>query len=789
MELLDSSRSAVILKNAGSTVLFYFEYANECFDFFRYSKKAQENIQIYENSLEYCVIVDPAVLFDNHKYIYTKNELLSKLLYEKIEDIRFNNDYSNLKETDLLALVQFTDDMMLSIYAMPTRPEIEKIEDMVGYITDKYLTLVSEKFKDIEKNKTALIKIVLNYSIEMQQVLKKYGLEDSSLRKLCVILMNINKKSFFNSSAEMINRIFDKLEDSKNLALVFVDFYKTLNSFIQVFGLFSNFKGFESVLAEFFRRAHIFFLYNLEKIVINPNLKVSLDELVSFMNDCLSSRADNKKFIQQLIESYPKMNTDWIKEIMNFKVQFALLGKKALLRARILMSKDIQSHFVECSLETMDLSVRVRKACKASLKAKENADRFYKPKIQKTILLEIMAGFLKCLLSSSDEQIEKYLEEGLKSVEDVLEEFKGGFGVDAQKKFLKILQRFFKTSNMSSVEVCLGQLTTLSGLYLHEHTINALIECKNYKYTKMNAEKVKKLWKPIMINEKRVSEKIKQKEKRKDQALKYLNIWGNVVVFAKKLKWKFKKQKMKSKYTTEYTKIGSVSVQEVRPHQELSVDDYFNRIKSVVVGFLCYKKDPFVLKKYGIYDTKKDPEYIMKTVNDKFFSKVYLRFMNQKVYLKAEERNHFLKVILPKKIQIFQLLDTEKCRGLHLEYDQDLHIIFKVYKSSRTNFVFQSFNKLINRAQKVKLVPEDNLLRDVTRIENFKKKSSFLTKLYLLTKYDFKYPNLRNKIKDVSEAEDKNLLKKWGIKKLWKYWVWKKKFCLRSGKRCRLYRA
>lgn len=779
--MIDSSKCAVVMKNAGSTVILYFEYANECFDFFRYSKKAQENIKIYENSLAFSVVVDSAVLFDNHKYIYTKNELLSKLLYEKIEDFRFSNEQADEKELDLVALIRFTDEMMLSIYAMPLRPEIEKIEDMVGHITGKYMTLVGEKFKDPDKNKVALIKLVLNYSIEMQQVLKKFGLEDSTLTRLNVILMNINKKSFFNNSAEVINRILDGLQDPVNLRSVFVDFYKTLNSFIQVFGLFSDFEGFESVLAEFFRRAHIFFLYNLEKIVMSPQFKVDLNELVIFMNNCLSSRADNKKFLDQLTSIYPELNLSYIREIMNFKMQLARLGKKALEKAKAEIRSEIQSHFQECNLEIMDLSVRVRKASRRALHVRENVDRFYKPKIQKTILLEIMSGFLRTVLSSSDEQIQKHLQDGLKSVENVLDEFKGGFGVEAQKKFLKILERFFKTSNMSTIEMCLGQMTTLSGLYLHDHTVLAFIECKSYKYTRLDAKQVKELWQPIMVNEKRILEKMKLKEKRKDAAQRLLSIWANVVVFTKKLKWKLKKKKSQTNYQTELSRKVA-SIQEVRPHKELSVDDFFNKIKAVLVGFFCFKKQLDVLQKYGIYDLKKDPEYILKTVNDEFFAKVFLRFMNQKVYLKAEERNHFLKIILPKKIRKFQLLDTGNLKGLYLEYDQDLHVIFKVYKGSRCNFVFQSFNKLINRALKVKLVPEEKGLRDVSREEHAKKKSSFLAKLYLLTKYEFKYPSIRDAVKDAPREAESNLLKNWGIKKLWNIGFGKRKFTQEVGR-------
>lgn len=769
------------MKNAGSTVILYFEYANECFDFFRYAKKAQENIKIYENSLAFSVKVDSAVLFDNHKYIYTKNELLSKLLYEKVEDMRFNNEKADEKELDLVALIQFTDDMMLSIYAMPLRPEIEKIEDMVGHITGKYMTLVGEKFKDPDKNKIALIKLVLNYSIEMQQVLRKFGLEDSTLTRLNVILMNINKKSFFNNSAEVINRILDGLGEPANLRSVFVDFYKTLNSFVQVFGLFSDFEGFESVLAEFFRRAHIFFLYNLEKIVMSPKFEVDLDELVVFMNNCLSSRADNKKFLDQLIGVYPELNLAYIREIMNFKMQFARLGKKALEKAKSEISRQIQSHFVECNLENMDLSVRVRRACRKALRVREDVNRFYKPKIQKTILLEIMGGFMRTVLSSSDEQIAEHLTDGLRSVENVLEEFKGGFGVEAQKKFLKILDRFFRTSNLSTVEICLGQMTTLSGLYLHDHTVLAFIECKNYKRTRMNAQKVKELWQPIMLNEKRILEKMKLKERRRDKAQRLLSIWANVVVFAKRLKWRVRKKRTQDVYQSEHSR-KIASVQEVRPHKELSVDDFFNKIKAVLVGFFCFKKELGVLQKYGIYDLAKDPEYILKTVNDEFYAKVFLRFMNQKVYLKAEERNHFVKIILPKKIRKFQLVESDGKRGLYLEYDQNLHIIFKVYKSSRCNFVFQSFNKLINRALKVKLVPEDKVLRDVTREENVKKKSSFLTKLYLLTKYEFKYPGIRRTVKDVAHQKDSNLLQTFDIKKLWNIGFGKRKFTQEVGR-------
>jgi hypothetical protein len=770
-----------MMRNSGSTIIFYFQYANECFDFFRYAKKAKENMKIYENSLEFTVSVDTAVLFDNHKYIYTKNDLLAKLLYEKIEDFRFRDEQAEEKELDLLALIRFTDDMMLSIYAMPVRPEIEKIEDMVGYITEKYFTLVGEKFKDQGKNKIAMIKLILNYSIEMQQVLKKYGLEDSTLTRLCVILMNINKKSFFNSSAEVINRILDDLETHENLDTIFVDFYKTLNSFVQVFGLFSDFEGFESVLAEFFRRTHIFFLFHLEKIVTNPNMKYNLDRMVTFMNNCLSSRSDNNKFIEQLIAIYPEMNKGWIRDIMNFRMQFARLGRKALEKAQSMMEKDISSHFKECNLENMDLSVRVRRACRQSFKIKEEVNRFYKPKVQKTILLQIMAGFMKCVLSSTDEQISNFLEEGIKSVEDVLEEFVGEFGVEAQKKFLKILFRFFKTSSMSTVEVCLGQLVTLSGLYLHDHTIQALIEAKNYKYTKFNAKKVALKWQPIMMQEKKGLKRKHGAEKRKDNALKYLSILGNVVVFAKKLKFK---SRQKSEKNPNQARIsGSIqSFQNVRPHKELSVDDYFNKIKSVLVGYFCFKKDSFILKKYGIYDVKKDPEYIMKSVNDQFYSKVFLRFMNQKVYLKSEERNHFIKIILPKKIKKFQLLETRDQRGLYMEYDQDLHMIFKVFKTSRCNFVFQSFNKLINRTLKVKLVPDGKALRDVTREESKKTKSSFLAKLYLLTKYEFKFPKIYDKIKKVSKEDQPTILEDWGIKNFWNNSFGKRKFTLEVGR-------
>ena len=771
-----------MMRNSGSTIIFYFEYANECFDFFRYSKKAKENMKIYENSLEFSVNVDTAVLFDNHKYIYTKNELLSKLLYEKIEDFRFRDEQAEEKELDLLALIRFTDDMMLSIYALPVRPEIEKIEDMVGYITEKYFTLVGEKFKDSSKNKVAMIKLILNYSIEMQQVLKKYGLEDSTLTRLCVILMNINKKSFFNSSAEIIIRILDGLENHENLNTIFVDFYKTLNSFIQVFGLFSDFDGFESVLAEFFRRAHIFFLFHLEKIIMNPLMKYDMNLLVTFMNNCLSSRANNRKFIEQLVSIYPEMKKDWIQDIMSFRMQFARLGKKAFDRVQELMIEDIHSFFEDCNLENMDLSVRVRKACRRSFKIKDDANRFFQPKIQKTVLLEIMGCFLKCVLSSTDEQIEKFLEEGLKSVEDVLEEFVGGFGVEAQKKFLKILQRFFKTGNLSTVEICLGQLTTLSGLYLHDHTIQALIEAKNYKYTKFNSKKIKENWEPIMLQEKKVQEKKLKRGKQRDNAVKYLGIWANVVVFAKKLKWSRRRRVVQKSEKSRLSSAMGESLQNVRPHKELSVDDYFNKIKSVLVGFFCFKRDSFLLKKYGIYDIKKEPEYILQTINDEFYSKVFLRFMNQKVYLKAEERNHFIKIILPKKIRKFQLPETKDFRGLYMEYDQDLHMLFKVFKKSRTNFVFQSFNKLINRTLKVKLVPDGKGLRDVTREESRKSKSSFLSKLYLLTKYEFKYPKLHSKIQNVPEKKKETILANWGIKYLWDNSFGKRKFTLEVGR-------
>ena len=764
------------MHNERESLIFNFDYANDCFDFFLYAIKARENIKIYENSLEFSAVVDPTVLFDSHKYIYTKSELLAKLLFEKIEDFLFNDDNAEAKELDLLALVRFIDEMMLSVYAMPERPEIAKIEEVVKHIIQKYMALIAEKFKDSEKNKVALIKIILNYSLEMEQVLKKYGLRDSTINRLCVVLMNINKKSFFNSSVEVLNRILNRLDQPGALKGIFVDFYRTLNSFFEVFELFSNFEGFESVLTEFFRRTHIFFLFNLEKIITNPNIKLTLDDMASFMGDCFKGVEQNDKFITVLAQSHPSLEEPWGEELLSFRIKFIKLGMVVLHRFNKEVKQMVEAAFKETNLENLDLENRVNKLLSPVIRILSNVHVYYLDRIRRPLVHVLMSEFLRAVLSSTDEQLGEYLENSKTEMSIVLELFKDLYGIQSQKKFLEILVNFFKTRTRSMVEIYISQLATLSGVYLHDHTTTALLESRSYSGLNFKSKDLLNYWRPLMVKEQQIKKLKDGINVQKSNAQKYVSILFNVLIFIKKLKFRYLLRK--SKPLENEIQIMRMSTQEVRPVKELSVDDYFNRLSKLEVGFFCFKRKESLLKRYGVYDKDKDAESILRTVNQQIYNQVHILFHGNKVYLRTVQRNHNLKIIIPKKIFSFQLIDSQKKYGLLIEYDQGLNIIFRTKKASHSSLLFQSFNKLMNRASKVTLVPEDQPLFDVASLDPRDNSTSFLEKLYLTTRYEFVYPEIRKEIKIISVVKEK---KKWEIPDILGFGFKKKRFLLEVG--------
>jgi hypothetical protein len=379
-----------------------------------------------------------------------------------------------------------------------------------------------------------------------------------------------------------------------------------------------------------------------------------------------------------------------------------------------------------------------------------------------------MREFIRCVLSSDEKQIEKHLERNLNILEENLNEFKDLFNTPSQIKFLNILFKFFRTKNKDMLNIFLSQIMTLSGIKLNEESQEALIDCKNYSGLKFSAKDVKQYWKPLLKKEATVAIKNKKKEQIKNNSQKYFSVLASVSIFLRAVFIKGKSRSLKVQSSHQI--ISKQSVQELKAGKELPVEAYFDRVLSFEYLFLCFKKNAECLNKYGIHDLEKSPEYLLTHIEDSYYSPVHVLFSNNKLYLKSTQRNHYFKIIIPKKIFGLRLLEPTKAFGVYIEYDQGLRMLIKTKKTSPATKLFGCFSKLVNEAKKIRLIPEGQALLDVKPENTSKEKRSFfLEKLYLLTKYEFKYPAIRqrlisefNKIKDGPKWTDFKEIKKFG---------------------------
>ena len=603
------------------------------------------------------------------------------------------------------------------------------------------------------------MKTVLNLSLEFEQMLLLFGYGDKRIKKVCVILMNINKKSFFNTYSVVILRLVEGMLERGGTRSMFTDFYKSLKSFLDVFDMFRDFSGFESVVSEFVRRSHHFFLYHFEKLFTHPRAVIDMEDLLDLMDELFLARKMNTDLVKQLAQKYSKFDQKWTKVLCGFGRKFILLAGKAIEKFRIRIETQFNIEFAKRTIDQDDFFELARKRASKTIERISRLNKFYQSKLRGAILAAVIKEFLRTVLSSDQEHIKAHINRALDDMHAFLQNFPQDFMLKSREKFLVRLKGFFRTARESSMDTYLGELITLSGIRLSNDAVYALINCKDYKERPFSARQTIDRWKPMLEKEEKVNKRRKDKETRSINVDKIWRIFIILIKFKSIVRRIVKRQK-------KFDVTNSFSFQDeshrgkkeiIKGNQPkmmiMTLENHFVKLKHTNFRFFCFRREEASLRKFGIHDPKRELRHFIEHVLPEYYIWVFPVFERNRLNFYCKERQQMIKTLLPAKISTCGVISAGRRHAVCILYDDLTFLIFMGTSEDQILKLNTAFQSLIKTVSNVGIFREGAAIHDVGNIESNSKRTLILNELYSNSIYQFKFPKIRSEL--VAEVKEK----------------------------------
>ena len=596
-----------------------------------------------------------------------------------------------------------------------------------------------------------------------------FGYGDKRIKKVCVILMNINKKSFFNTYSVVILRLLEGMMERGGTRSIFTDFYKSLKSFLDVFDMFRDFSGFESVVSEFVGRSHHFFLFHFEKLFTHPRAVIDMEDLLDLMDEIFLARKMNTDLVKQLAQKYPKFDQDWTKFICGFGRKYILLAGKAVEKFRIRIETQFHNEFAKRTIDQDDFFELARKRASKTIERISRLNKFYQSKLRSAILAAVIKEFLRTVLSSDQEYIKAHINRALDDMHAFLQNFPQDFMLKSREKFLVRLKGFFRTSRESSMDTYLGELIKISGIRLSNDAVYALINCKEFKGLSFSARQTIDRWRPMLEKIKKVNEGKKDKEARSIKADKNYLLLGNFVKFKCNAR-RFVKTQKKFDVTNSFSfqnESRKGKKESIKGHQPkmmiMTLENHFDKLKHTNFRFFCFRREEASLRKFGIHDPRRKLSHLIEHILPEYYIWVFPTFEQNRLNFYCKERQQMIKTLLPAKISTCGVISVDKRHAVCILYNDLTFLIFMSTSENQILKLNTAFQSLIKTVSNVGIFRKGAPIHDVGNIESNSKRTLILNELSRNSIYQFKFPKIRSEL--VAEVKEKEKSKVKGKKK------------------------
>ena len=405
-------------------------------------------------------------------------------------------DFSNIPKSIMCENISKMLHIVLISFFSTQKKDFVKLNKIIFFLNDLFCKSIKYKVKNAGKGVSFVIHDLLMKIFNHIKILDIFKIEDFRFFIMFECLINIFKKLFFNTAAEIFCNIFDKLEDKEYLKFdeemtcnFYVDFFREFKKFLEEFQYFVKFPGYFLIKMEFIRKVYFFFINHFRYLIDKEIIPFSFEQFMILLEGIIYFNKETAKFF--VTNTNNEDNEKMKKVLVNYKSVFFKLGENLMNKITKIIDIEIEIKLKDIKIEDFDFEKVLKNNLKDFFEILKKEKLIYSKKVYNYLLIKLVEKYLELISNQS----QSWIQENIKSEIEKKKKFFTFIETRRQKfdyfrVFLDYYKKFIITNSEEKAKNLLGMFPTILGQKLNEDTIYNIMKTRpggflNYKYLQM----------------------------------------------------------------------------------------------------------------------------------------------------------------------------------------------------------------------------------------------------------------------------------------------------------------